>query len=305
MTRVARLRLGTAQLGMRYGIANRTGLPSAAEADRILATALDVGIRALDTAEAYGLAEARIGSFLAKRRGADAFTISSKLPKLDLERDSGTVETSVARAIEGSLRRLGVERIDEYLVHDASDLRRHGRALVEALARQRDRGTIARIGVSLYGPSEIALALEHVEISVVQHPLNLLDRRLVTSGLLAELRKRGIAVHARSPFLQGLLRLAPEDVPERMAWARPSLEDLRGVLAEWSVVPGDLALAFAASHEGVDCVVAGAETAEQVRENAAAIDRRLPPGLAGALRRRRTMAAIDVVDPTRWPREAS
>jgi aryl-alcohol dehydrogenase-like predicted oxidoreductase len=88
-----------------------------------------------------------------------------------------------------------------------------------------------------------------------------------------------------------------------MGAARATVLRLHGFLAAWGVAPGDVALAFGASHAGVECVVAGAETAEQVRENSAAMARPLPPGLVEALGRIAVASPIEVLDPTRWPAE--
>ena len=298
-----RLTLGTVQFGLPYGVAGR-GVPSPEEVDAILETARELGVRSVDTAAAYGASEERVGAFLKRRGWPGGLAICTKLPPLD-EAATGTgLEGLVADAVESSLRRLGSERIDCYLIHRASDLSRHGRALVEALLKQRESGRIGRIGVSIYGPDEAALALDHPEITAVQHPLSLLDRRMVSGGRLRELGSRGVVTYARSIFLQGLLVLPPDALPVRVAHARPALVELRRLLADWGVTPLDVALSFVASTQGVRHVVVGVDTPEQLRANAAALARPLPEGLAEALSGRLEQAPPEVVDPTLWPREA-
>ena len=75
-----RLTLGTAQLGLRYGIANRAGRPDDATAAALLDRAWDLGIRSFDTARAYGDAEARLGGWLGD--GHHEPMVISKLPRL-------------------------------------------------------------------------------------------------------------------------------------------------------------------------------------------------------------------------------
>ncbi len=76
------LALGTAQLGLDYGVANRGGKLSAETVDAVVAEALRQGVRCFDTAQAYGESEARLGANLARHGGA--VTIVSKLsPALD------------------------------------------------------------------------------------------------------------------------------------------------------------------------------------------------------------------------------
>ncbi|MDX1387849.1 MAG: aldo/keto reductase, partial [Acidobacteriota bacterium] len=240
--------------------------------------------------------EAKIGRFIAGSR--TRLEICTKLPPVDPDAD---VRAIVADAVEGSLARLGVERVDAYLVHRAADLRRHGRGLIDALAEQRARGRIERIGVSVYGPDDAALALTYEELTVVQHPLNLLDRRIVSSGVLDKLEARGVVTYARSVFLQGLLTLSPDELPERVVHARPTLGALRQLLSRWGVAPTDVALPFVASTAGVDRVVVGVETPEQLRANVAALERDVPVGLAAALDD--LDVPLSVVDPTLWPEE--
>src|SRR5262245_7930224 len=127
--KLSRLTLGTVQLGMPYGVANRTGQPDEGAAFGILALALELGVRSFDTAAAYGEAEARLGAFFRVHGRPDDVVVTSKLPALgEGERDVGD---AVRRAAEASLAKLG--RIDCYLIHSAADLRAHGDTLVKAL----------------------------------------------------------------------------------------------------------------------------------------------------------------------------
>ena len=66
--------LGTVQLGMPYGISNRSGQPSREIARQMLDTAYDLGVRALDTASDYGTSEEILGN----ERAPDKFHITSK-----------------------------------------------------------------------------------------------------------------------------------------------------------------------------------------------------------------------------------
>ena len=99
-----RLALGTAQLGMPYGIANRTGKPDLAAARSIVDTAWDAGIRYFDTAQAYGDSESVLGQALENR---DAAIITKLPPKLE----------NVSQHLRESLRRLGRATIWGVLLH--------------------------------------------------------------------------------------------------------------------------------------------------------------------------------------------
>ena len=71
--------LGTVQLGLPYGIANRTGQPSYEEARAILVCAFEGDVNCLDTAAIYGTSEEVIGRALAELGIADKVTIVSKV----------------------------------------------------------------------------------------------------------------------------------------------------------------------------------------------------------------------------------
>ena len=138
----------------------------------------------------------------------------------------------------------------------------------------------------------------------MQHPYNLLDRRLTESGILGRLQDRGVSVHARSVFLQGLLSLRPDDLPARVAHARPHVAGLAALLAEFDTTPREAALGFAAAC-GADGVVVGVDGPGQLRDNLEAMARPLPEGLLTELSTRIGAVPLEVIEPVRWPGERS
>ena len=284
-----RLALGTAQVGLDYGIANSSGRVSDPGLRELLAVAAEAGVDLLDTAAAYGDSEARLGE-----AGTGAFQVVTKLPGLpEGERD---VAGWVQARVEGSLRRLGRERLYGLLLHRPGDLSMdRGEALASALAAVRSQGLAERVGVSIYDPEELPAALERLEIQLVQAPLNVVDRRLLTRGWLARLRGAGIEVHARSVFLQGLLLQAPEARPAAFARWNPLWEAWERWLAEAGVTALQACLGFVLSQPEVRYAVVGADRAAQLWEVAAAARQPspVPPG---------SLAVEDpaLVNPTRW-----
>ena len=176
-----RLTLGTAQLGMPYGVAGNGQEPTELHAANLLHAAYELGITSFDTAPSYGEAEARIGRFLRAHGLHEHVTLCTKLSSLS-GTDPARIEQRVDDAITSSLRRLRADAIHTYLLHDAADLARHGRALVDALERQRAKGRVLNLGVSVYGPDGLRWVEKYPELGVVQHPFNLLDRRLLDAG---------------------------------------------------------------------------------------------------------------------------
>ena len=289
-----RLVLGTAQIGMRYGIANRGRTPDRHTALELLAAARDLGVRELDTAPDYGEAESRIGSFL--QRGSPLFEVATKLPALPDGLDTTMLQRQVEREVTGSLRRLGVDRLARYLIHRASDLSRYGQALVDALDEQRTRQRIGAIGLSAYAPAETRLLLDWPSLTVVQHPFSLLDRRL-TIDRIAALRAGGVRIEARSVMLQGLIGLEPDDPVVDRVGAGEALTQLRKVLE--SIRPAEIALPFALG-AGADRALIGAENPSQLAASVESLEQPLQSTLADAIYAL-PQADDALIDPRRWP----
>lgn len=110
-----KLALGTVQFGLNYGIANESGQVSLAQAKEVLALAHLHGIADLDTAIAYGDAEARLGQI-----GVSGFRIVTKLPPMPADVADAGIWAKAELA--GSLRRLGCSSVFGLLLHRSADL---------------------------------------------------------------------------------------------------------------------------------------------------------------------------------------
>lgn len=289
-----RLVFGTAQIGLAGG----GQVPGERHAAAMLEAAYDLGIAGFDTAPAYGTAEQRIGRFLSGHDLHDEISICTKLPSLQ-SIDTARVEQQVEDAMTASLRRLQTDVIDTYLLHDPQDLARHGRTLVDALEHQRRKGRTLRVGVSVYGPDELAWLEEYPELGVVQHPFNLLDRRLLDDGWPRRLAAAGTRLQVRSVLLQGLLAMPLDALPARVPDARQCLETLAAVLEEFALTPATAAVPFALSLEP-DGVVIGADTIAQLRALVASTETSLPDELFDVLDRRLGEVPAALIDPRTW-----
>ena len=186
----SKLVLGTVQFGLQYGV-NSAGRPSEEGVKAILREAAAQGIRMLDTSSAYGNAEEILGRCIPD--GAP-FRLVSKYPK---------GEASVASVFAQSLRRLGTGHLYGYLLHHFEVFRANP-AVWEEFRALKEQGLVDKIGFSLYEPSELEFILEQgVPFDLLQIPYNLLDRKF--EPYMRELHAKGVEIHVRSTFLQGLL----------------------------------------------------------------------------------------------------
>ena len=198
-----KLALGTVQFGQSYGVANKAGQVSAADAKTILEYAASNGIKMLDTAIGYGDSEQRLGEI-----GIPDWQVVSKIPAVP--DGCGDISGWVSESVRSSLQRLGVPRLYALLLHKPQQLLgADGGRIYAAVQQLKENGLVQKIGVSIYAPVELDDLYQRYKFDVVQAPFNLLDRRLFDSGWMSRLADRGAELHASSVFLRGLLRMPP------------------------------------------------------------------------------------------------
>lgn len=285
------LALGTVQFGLAYGAvgSGRQVEPDTARA--ILAQAWTDGVRWLDTAAAYGDIESRLAGLC----GEHDFRIVSKiasLAALPVDTREAALRSSIARSID----RLGT-RLDTLMFHSPADLAGDTGAALWQAARAATRPHGLRLGVSVYGPQELAALRERFDIDVAQLPGNALDQRLAAPGAASALD--GIELHLRSAFLQGLL-LAPGAGAQRIPAAAPALQAWEQRCAEAGLALPVAALGVVKALPQVSCCVVGTETLQQWQQIHAAWQQATPlrwPDLA--------CDDPDTIDPRRWPPAAA
>lgn len=286
---VERLALGTVQFGLEYGVANRSGQVSPDDAATILDRALEMGIDTLDTAIAYGVSEETLG-----RIGVQRWNVVTKLPAVPESSDdlAGWVED----AVTGSLRRLRISKLHGLLLHDPRQLAGTiGDPLFEALGHLKEQRLVEKIGVSIYHPADLDALCGRYSLDLVQAPLNVLDRRLVTSGWLARLHGAGTEVHVRSVFLQGLLLMPNRRRPPGFGRWQPLWDRWDNWLSYSNLTPLRASLGFALSEPAVDRVVVGVDNVAQLEEIFAAVGAAVPAPPTELM-----TDDLDLIDPSRW-----
>tara|TARA_A100001388_G_scaffold277560_1_gene269499 strand:- start:9902 stop:10795 length:894 start_codon:yes stop_codon:yes gene_type:complete len=198
---VAELALGTAQFGLNYGITNQKGIITENESLEILKLASGYGLKFIDTAQNYGYSEEILGKTFPKN---NKFRVVTKMKSINLKPSTKDID-KWEKNFFLSLKNLNLNKLDSFLLHDSSDFKKpYGKELINWLISLKKRNLIRRIGVSIYSVEE----LQHIPINlieIIQLPLSIYDQRLIRNGTLETLISKGIAVHVRSIFLQGLL----------------------------------------------------------------------------------------------------
>ena len=279
-----------------------------AEAAGAVHEAWACGVRAFDTAPHYGLglSERRLGAALASYP-REAYVLSTKVGRV-LEPDPAGAarqdaegfavpaawrrrwdfsRDGVLRSLEGSLARLGTDRVDVLLLHDPDD--HWAEAVGEgfpALAALRAQGVVRAIGVGMNQSRMLADFVRHTDVDLV-----LLAGRytLLEQGALDDLlplcAERGVAVIAAGVFNSGILaRERPGlDATYNYAPAPPALiaraHRLAGVCERHGVPLPAAALQFPLAHPAVASVAVGCRTAAEVRRNAQLLEAPVPAAL--------------------------
>lgn len=272
--RISKYTMGTVQLGLSYGIANHDGKPDAQRSRRMLDTAARLGINTLDTAVDYGNSEEVIGGYFKESPARAEHFIT--VTKFKIRPEDGVspaeIEKQVFGFLHGSLGRLGLQRIPILLLHTADDMFQYGDSVPNALRKAKEEGLIERAGVSVYSGEEISLMLRDGLYEAVQVPMNIFDQRLIRDGSVARMAEKGILVFVRSVFLQGLFFMEPDRLPCNLRAAADPLRGLRSLAGEMGLSVSQLAIAYMRDVPGVTSLVIGAETQEQIEQNAALLE---------------------------------
>lgn len=289
-----KLALGTVQLGLPYGVSSANRLPDPAEVKAILSLFAARGGKIVETAPVYGDAEAALGRASVAANGV---RIVTKVAPVQGDAIRASDMDLIRSTFETSLAHLRADRVDTLLVHHCRDLLMDGGdELYEWMMVLKDANRVGKIGASIYTAEDIDLLMDRYDLDVIQLPLNVLDQRLIHSGHVSALKDAGIEVHARSAFLQGLLLMDPDSLPDWLAGARTYLYRFRAQAAAENLSPLTAALAFVLRSTDVDVVLIGVTTAAELNECIEAT--RCTEPFDGF---RLACDDLDVVDPTRWP----
>jgi myo-inositol catabolism protein IolS len=278
------------------------------DVEEVVRRAVDIGINYFDTAEAYneGRSESSLGRAI---RGIprDRIVIGTKISP------NNTAPEVLLRHCEASLKRLGTDRIDLYMVHwpiSPHSIRHFtGEPMsapevdqaFAALRRLQEEGKVRYVGVSNFGAAKLHEARETgTAIAVNELPYSLVARA-IEYEILPLCRTLGIGVVGYMPLWQGLLSDRYSGLDELPAWRRrtrhfeagknslarhgeagaetetwEAVLEVRRIARELGLKTATVALRWALAAPGVSCVLAGARSLRQLEENAAAAAGGLP-----------------------------
>ncbi|MRR14021.1 aldo/keto reductase [archaeon] len=283
---------------MPYGIANKSGRPDLKTAVEIIDTAWNSGIREFDTAQAYGESEAVLGKALTSLGLWNQCRIITKPdPKMDPRQPELLKES-----LRGSLTRLNILSLYGFMLHREEWIDSLDDGLGELLQELVCDGMVQHIGVSLYSPRRAHQAISCGIFDMIQVPANILDRRFLSEGIFEKDVNRGMQIYVRSVFLQGLLLMEGDAIPENMVFARDVIISLEELCRQYDVDRRQVALGYVRQKYPDAKIVFGAESVQQVRQNAGFWRGEPPDALINELDNIYGSVDDRILDPTRWPK---
>lgn len=288
--------LGAVQLGLNYGVANKAGKPSRESSHEILCAAWEHGIRAIDTAQAYGESEEIIGEHL-EQYPAHNFHVFSKInPGVD-HRNAA----AIMNAARDSFQRIA-KPLASLMMHNADTLHLWESGLGQAMKRCLDAGFAETLGVSIYTPEQFSAALAIPELRIIQAPFNALDRRLLESGLMERALDSGRVVVLRSIYLQGLLLMDADKLPAHMGFAAEDVRRWGNLCASHSCAKTLAAMQYVRHAVPRALLVIGCERTEQLISNLSLLaSPGFPTAMQGAIENLK-MPDEQVINPSLWPK---
>jgi aryl-alcohol dehydrogenase-like predicted oxidoreductase len=277
-----KLALGTVQFGLYYGVTNPNRQVTIDEVRNILTLAKNNKIDTLDTASGYGNSEQVLGKI-----GVNDYQIITKTIPF---------KNDVNKIIDGfykSLEDLNRNQVEGVLIHNINDIEnKRFDVLFNKLNRLKNKGLIKKIGFSTYTPEHVDFLLGNFEFDLIQLPLNVFDARLIEGGQLQALKKKGIEVHARSIFLQGVL-LNFDNLPGYFLSWKKQFNEYQVMVKESGMSLLEYALNFVLNIPEIDKILVGVNSEQQLKEIVQAVK---DPKSLGAY----PVDDINLLNPSFW-----
>lgn len=261
----SRLCLGTVQFGLDYGVNNKVGKPSKSDVFEMLDIAVDRGIFYFDTAAAYGNAEELLGEYFMSRGGKSRFEIISKLRPNLIDDQSNNHDNVVEKEIIKSLKKMNLEVLNGYLLHTPSNF--YDSKIIEDLTRCKEKGLVKNIGVSIYEFNHAIDVVSSATVDYIQVPYSIFDQRIDNDHFFEIAQRNKVKVFARSAFLQGLLLMDSNNLPQNLEHVRVYLNQLETVLQKYGMSRDEGAIVFSYQNPDIDYLVFGVDNREQLIRN--------------------------------------
>lgn len=147
--------IGTAQLGMKYGIGSNFTKMKINEFSKILNFSIKNKVKYIDTASSYGESEKLIGKYLKQKKYRNYFKVISKIDKIRLI-PKKLIYNHIENQINNSLKNLNLSQLHAILLHDINDLNSNKiNEIFNSLMKLKKKGLVKKIGFSAYSTKHL------------------------------------------------------------------------------------------------------------------------------------------------------
>jgi aryl-alcohol dehydrogenase-like predicted oxidoreductase len=261
--------LGTAQLGLQYGITNCNKVPTIIESLNIIDHCILNNITTFDTAQAYGTSETILG-----KKSANTIIIT----KLNLIKDyTDLSDTDLLNEIDvhitTSIYNLNKSKIDILLLHDVNHYNYKNGLIWNKLLEYKKNNTIEKLGISVYNLNDLIDIIDDTNIQHIQLPFNILNSEWLNPVFQEKISKRkDLTIHCRSILLQGLI------VSDKKYWQK--INNLSDTIINYYINELDklvvlcdvnnkieLAISYVKAMKWIDGIVFGVDNIDQLKVN--------------------------------------
>jgi aryl-alcohol dehydrogenase-like predicted oxidoreductase len=252
--------LGSANFDQTYGI--KRNFIKKDEIKKMLNYANKNKIKIIDTSPLYNKSEKIIGLLNNNR-----FRIISKIPQAPKKIEKKNIYKWLKKTVMISLKNLKIKSFEYLLFHNSNSLLdKNADEIYKSIIKIKNEGFTKKIGISIYDVNILKKILKKFRLDLIQVPFNILDQRLLKKNLLKTLKKKGIEIHVRSIFLQGILLLKHTQLPYKlkkfskiwMIWER--------WLKKNKLDPLQACFSFAYNQQQINGIIIGCNNKRQLQE---------------------------------------
>ena len=248
---LSKIIIGGAQFGTNYGVSNVNGPLQQLNYNSIFKYCYKKNINSFDTASNYGNSEKIFGNYI-KNNKNQKWNISTKINFND----------DVEDQFKKSIKNLKIIPSIIYF-HKFTDFKnKKKRSLIFDLCK---KYKVKNVGVSIYTIDELRFALKIKNISIIQIPINILDRKFLKKKIISDIKHKKIQIHARSIFLQGMLYLKKFKYCKKDT--KNKLVDLNSLLKKNDTNLGELSLQWVSSLDFIKKIIIGIDNLDQLKHN--------------------------------------
>lgn len=251
---MAKLAIGSANFGLKYGFKNQNRKLSSETVSEILDYAWENGAETIDTSMGYGESESVIGAYLDVNQTKD-FRIITKI---------NTTEAPAER-LNQSLTNLHKSEVYGILIHNFNYYEKDSE-LFDHLMRFKEDGKCKKIGISLYYPEELqSLIDKKVPLDIIQVAYSIFDRRF--EKMFPILKELGTEIHVRSVFLQGLFFSETQKLSTHFDNIKNRIDTIQRLSSSTGISIASLCLNFVADNQFIDKIIIGVDSLSDLRDN--------------------------------------